>query len=143
MKAFNCNFHVCEFANTSRSTRNGFAHDTTLYIGGVEVGRATCHYLNRTWERYAYQTVMTKCVNSLILPVIEIARADWMEARGYKRMSPRRRDEFAQWIEGHEPNELRTLACLWEHVQNWGLMAPPYPEWYGHRPAAFDVRRYL
>jgi capsid portal protein len=54
-----------EFINNSRSTRNGFAHDTTLFKNGVEIGTATCHYLNRTWESYTYQTVMQRCINNI------------------------------------------------------------------------------
>lgn len=55
-----------EFVNTSRSTRSGFAHDTTLFINDCEYGRTTCYYYNRTWECYRYQTVMKRCVSDMI-----------------------------------------------------------------------------
>ena len=54
------------FVNTSRSTRNGFAHDTVLTKNGFEIGRHTVHYINRTWESYQYQTVMGSLIWNII-----------------------------------------------------------------------------
>jgi hypothetical protein len=45
---------VCE----SKSTRNGFKHVATLTIGGYEHAKATCQYLNRTWESYQFCSVI-------------------------------------------------------------------------------------
>ena len=39
----------------SRKTRNGFAHDCA--IPALKV-RATVHYLNRTWERFDFESVI-------------------------------------------------------------------------------------
>lgn len=39
----------------SRKTRNGFAHDCAIPTLKV---RATCHYLNRTWERFDFESVI-------------------------------------------------------------------------------------
>ena len=39
----------------SRKTRNGFAHDCT--IPALKV-RATCRYLNRTWECFDFESVI-------------------------------------------------------------------------------------
>ena len=41
----------------SRDTRNGFAHDCA--IPALKV-RATMCYLNRTWERFTFETVIHK-----------------------------------------------------------------------------------
>jgi hypothetical protein len=54
------------FINTSRSTRNGFAHDTVLMKNGREIGTYTCQYLNRTWEAYQYCSVMHCCVSQIL-----------------------------------------------------------------------------
>ena len=44
---------------SSRSTRNGFAHDCTVRDENYnEVSEATCHYLNRTWECYRFESVL-------------------------------------------------------------------------------------
>lgn len=50
---------VCE----AKKTRNGFKHKATLLIDGQERETAKVCYLNRTWERYEYQTVMKKLID--------------------------------------------------------------------------------
>jgi len=50
---------VCE----SQRTRNGFRHLATLMKNGREQETAKCCYLNRTWERYEFQSVLSKLVD--------------------------------------------------------------------------------
>lgn len=47
---------LCEFV----STRNGFRHDARLFINGNEEDKAKVNYINRTWERYEFDTVIEK-----------------------------------------------------------------------------------
>jgi hypothetical protein len=47
---------ICE----TKNTRNGFKHEAILLKNGLELNRVKCTYLNRTWERYTYETVLTK-----------------------------------------------------------------------------------
>jgi len=49
---------VCD----SAKTRNGFKHVATLLINGEEVEETKCCYLNRTWERYEFQSVLYKII---------------------------------------------------------------------------------
>ena len=52
-------------------------------------------------------------------------------------MTAKRREEFVEFID-NEPNEdLKTWVELYEEIENHGMMKPPYPEWYGHRPRHF------
>jgi hypothetical protein len=51
-----------EFKNSARNTRGGFAHDTQMFIDDQFEQQATCHYLNRTWESYAFQSVMRQAI---------------------------------------------------------------------------------
>lgn len=51
-----------ELVCVSEKTRNGFRHLATLMINGREEGHAKCCYLNRTWERYEFQSVCQKLV---------------------------------------------------------------------------------
>ena len=60
---------VCEF----RNTRHGFAHDVTMFVDGREQSKATCHYLNRTWERWNYQSACISAARKLKDEVIEDA----------------------------------------------------------------------
>jgi len=50
---------ICEYKNS----RDGFSHKAILLKNGVEVDSARCHYLNRTWESFPYQSVMRKLVD--------------------------------------------------------------------------------
>ena len=45
-----------------QNTRNGFRHIADLYINGEKVGSSTVSYLNRTWERYDFQTVLKRLI---------------------------------------------------------------------------------
>jgi len=49
---------VCEF----KKTKNGFKHEATLFINGVERDKAKVCYLNRTWERYEFESVLLKLI---------------------------------------------------------------------------------
>lgn len=60
----------------SKKTRNGFKHTATLLIDGNEQESVKVNYLNRTWERYEYQSVLEKLVeNSKILNETEKTKA--------------------------------------------------------------------
>ena len=43
-------------------SRDGFNHFATLYKGGAVLGEAKIHYINRTWERYEFESVLNKLV---------------------------------------------------------------------------------
>ncbi len=47
---------VCEW----KKTRIAFKHEATLLRNGVEVLKVKINYLNRTWERYTYESVLEK-----------------------------------------------------------------------------------
>jgi hypothetical protein len=55
-----------EFKNEYKSSRNGFSHFSRLFIEGQEISQAKAHYLNRTWEEYAFQSVMKQAVRNAI-----------------------------------------------------------------------------
>ena len=78
------------FVNSSRGTRYGFAHDTELFIDGRRYGKNTAYYINRTWERYCYQTVMRGCVWDLMERRKERLKEDYKTRNGYKRMTAER-----------------------------------------------------
>ena len=59
------------FVNRYENTRNGFKHVTNLFVDGYEWQEASCHYINRTWENYAYQTVMLKAISDFMSKIYE------------------------------------------------------------------------
>ena len=61
MKEFQINKNisvVCE----AKNTRNGFKHEATLLINGVERDKAKICYLNRTWERFEFDSVISDLI---------------------------------------------------------------------------------
>lgn len=91
IKKFTVNGKEYEFVNSSRNTRNGFAHDTTLFINGVEKTENTCHYLNRTWECYTYQTVMMGAIRNLIDDRRIRLEKKYKEDNGFSKLTEKRR----------------------------------------------------
>lgn len=54
---------VCEV----KSTRNGFNHECTLYAlygqNGVGIDTVKVNYINRTWERFEFETCLKKLID--------------------------------------------------------------------------------
>lgn len=49
----------------SESTRSGFRHLATLMVNGGDTDiTAKCTYLNRTWERYQFESVLQKLLEN-------------------------------------------------------------------------------
>ena len=48
----------------SADTQNGFKHEVELQCNGYTIARAKVCYLNRTWERYRYETAIHKAINA-------------------------------------------------------------------------------
>ena len=76
-----------EFKNSYRSTRNGFAHDTKMYIDGILEMENSAHYLNRTWESYTFQSVMKQAVYLRIEQEINKLVHEYKEANNKQRIS--------------------------------------------------------
>jgi len=59
MKTFKINNEyeiVCEW----KKTRTAFKHEATLLRNGNQVDKTKICYLNRTWERYEFESVLSK-----------------------------------------------------------------------------------
>ncbi len=64
MKTFKINKKLLVVC-VAESTRNGFRHLATLIVNGDERETAKCTYINRTWERYQYESVL----NALLVKI--------------------------------------------------------------------------
>lgn len=62
MKLFKINQKI-EVVCDWKKTRNGFKHTAKLLINGSEEEETKVCYLNRTWEKYEYQTVLIQLIN--------------------------------------------------------------------------------
>ena len=105
-----------EFVNESRNTRSGFAHDTTLFKGYYSIAKNSCHYLNRTWECYRYQTVMQYCVRNLIDSKYEDFITDYKAERNIKRLTAEKRAEADRDFEALA--EIKELREVYKQLNN-------------------------
>lgn len=62
----------------SLGTRNGFKHEATLIRNGSGRDQVKICYLNRTWERYQYESVLQK--------LLEKADLSEAEKRNFKKL---------------------------------------------------------
>lgn len=99
-----------DFYNESRNTRNGFAHDTKVYVNGLYSGKTSCFYLNRTWEKYRYQSVMMEWVYKEKQERRALNKAQFLHEHGYQRMTAARIPLYDEW-EKHD-EYMKTLAML-------------------------------
>lgn len=90
------------FINAWRGTGSGFMHETELHIDGWAATAAKCHYINRTWERYAYQSVMLEAVHKLKEEEIERAKRRFKQLLGIKNLMERHKPAFASYLENSE-----------------------------------------
>lgn len=90
------------FYNSWRGTASGFVHETELYIDGWRAAAARCYYINRTWERYCYQSVMLQAVHKLQEEETARERAYFLQANGYKNMMEHRKPAFMEYLASNE-----------------------------------------
>ena len=76
-----------EFKNSARNTRGGFAHDTQMFIDGILEMTNSAHYINRTWESYAFQSVMRQAVYLRIEEERNKLVREYKEANNKQRIS--------------------------------------------------------
>ena len=86
------------FLNNWRGTGSGFMHETELYIDGWQAAAARCHYINRTWERYSYQSVMLEAVHKLQEEETAREKAYFLRINGYKNMMSYRKAAFMEYL---------------------------------------------
>ena len=91
IKKIEVNGNNYQFVNSSRNTRSGFAHDTTLFKNDCEIADCSCHYLNRTWECYRYQTVMQRCISEEIDREYNRFIENYKHSNNIKRMTAEKR----------------------------------------------------
>jgi hypothetical protein len=86
------------FINAWRGTGSGFSHETELYIDGWQAGAARCHYINRTWERYSYQSVMLEAVHKLQEEETEREKRRFRQLHGIKNIMARHKPALAEQL---------------------------------------------
>ena len=82
------------FYCNSRSTRNGFAHDVELFVNGELKEKNTCHYLNRTWECWRYQTAICGAVRQYMDRYAGYMLDDYKYDNKIKRLTAKKKADF-------------------------------------------------
>lgn len=57
--------NVWQLVNESWSTSRAWGHRTEIIKNGYDYGEHKCRYINRTWERYAFESCMSGAVYEL------------------------------------------------------------------------------
>jgi hypothetical protein len=108
------------FRNRYGNSNHGFNHFTEVYLNGCCIGKNRCHYINRTWESYTYQSVMTQAVENLIAEVKSAILSMERKSTGTTRLKASRKEElFSQSVRIAEYNLL--LLELHNRSENSGL----------------------
>jgi hypothetical protein len=81
---------MINFENKYTDSRSGFTHLSKLYFNSELLATAKCHYLNRTWEVYPFQSSMKKATQLAIGS--EIRKQQGL--MGIKRLSQAKREEI-------------------------------------------------
>lgn len=102
IREFSINGDQIIFINRFRNTRNGFAHDTEFVYNGFLLVETTCHYINRTWENYTYQSVMLKAVSIAMETCKERCKRNFKALNGYDKMTAKRNEEFEKLLSTSE-----------------------------------------
>ena len=117
IKKITVNGNEYEFINDSRNTRNGFAHDTKLFKNDIKIAENSCHYLNRTWEYYRYQTVMQRCIINMINKKEETYIRAYKTNNGIKRLTAEKRGQIMQ--EFYEQETTKELLEVYEQLKKY------------------------
>lgn len=111
----NVNVNGYEFINEFGDTRNGFYHKTILKNkNGNVIAENKINYLNRTWERYTFQTVMMGCISSLIENKFDDFLRLAKEKYGIKRLSKTKKEQARKVFE--ELTEIKELQEVYNNL---------------------------
>lgn len=98
-----------------KDSRDGFTHfaeiDRYEPTYKTNVGAASIHYLNRTWESYRYQSVLNAAVRDAMNAETAAAVEAWKEANGKKRIPAAVRAELHR-----KTNESNGLTAIYNSL---------------------------
>lgn len=101
----------------SRNTRSGFAHDCELFLNDCPLASGTCHYLNRTWEKYRYQSVLFNACHNAIESRSELLKRIYKEQNNLTRLAGKNAEAFRAVLA--DDSMLKTLAGLREKIDKY------------------------
>lgn len=103
MRYQNKNFSIgnsrFELTNAHIDKRDGFNHRTKLFHNGNFVIETETHYINRTWERYQFQTSMKVTIKKAMEQLENSYIRIFKEQNNIKRLTAKRRIEAMEQLE--------------------------------------------
>lgn len=106
-----------EFVNDWNSNYYGFNHISTLFKGTQKLGTAKVHYINRTWERYSYQTSMRAVINTLIEEKQQRAIDNYKEENGILRLVKAKKEQVLKALE--KDTQMKEYRKIYKELENW------------------------
>lgn len=107
-----------EFVCESYNTRHGFAHKVKLFIDSNPIwnGENTTHYLNRTWERFRYETCMLGCISNILNWYRAELKDEFKIEKGISKLTKKYQDEFEDYLYNHDM--FRFYTDLYDDIRN-------------------------
>ena len=113
IREFKTNEHTYKFVCKSYGTRTGFNHHAEMYWDSYpySIIEHTCHYINRTWERRQFDTVIECCVDELKRKREVKLKETFKYENNIKRMTAKTKSQLEDIVKNdNEIKELNELA---------------------------------
>lgn len=88
--------HSVKFVNWTTRTAYRTNEHAELYIDGAYTASGVYRWINRPWQYRDYERADIAAAREETRAHEAQARRDWMASRGYRRMTARRREEWAE-----------------------------------------------
>lgn len=115
LKKFNIGADEVEFANEYQNCRDGFNHRSVLFINRHFIAETKVHYINRTWERYHFQTSMLKAVRIAMEVREERIKDNYRWTNNISRIVGKRKEEVQAIIDNDD--EIVVLKKIIEELR--------------------------
>jgi hypothetical protein len=115
IREFKTNEHTYKFVCKSYGTRTGFNHYAEMYEDSYpySITENTCHYINRTWERREFDTVINGCVYELKRKREAKLKEIFKAENNIKRMTAKTKSQLEEIIKNDaEIKELNELSSV-------------------------------
>lgn len=87
-----------EFICTYSNTRSGFKHSASLFENNYQISEGVCHYINRTWECFSYQTAMLTAVQNELDRIREQLLYYFKCDNNYTKLTANRKQDFEKQL---------------------------------------------
>ena len=110
------NGRVYNIVNETWETSRAWGHKSTLIAPWGEVESRKVKYLNRTWERYTYESCMSGLINTILEDNLKSYITQYKEKNDITRLTSLQKDMIkAEWQEKEYIQELMEIK---ERINN-------------------------